>query len=79
NDPALSRADLRSHLCEEIRAVIARYEPRVRVLQARPCEDTQAPTDLRFRLLCEVRLGSDEEQVEFDLAFSGAAHIASVT
>lgn len=67
NDAATGQLELRNQLCQDIRAMVARYEPRVRVLDVRPLAAGEQPAGLCFRLHCQVPLLEDSEQVEIDL------------
>jgi len=67
NDAAAGQLELRNQLCQDIRAMVTRYEPRVRVLDVRPLAAAEQPAGLCFRLHCQVPLLDVSEQVEIDL------------
>lgn len=67
NDAALGPLELRSQICQEIREMVARYEPRVRVVAVHPVAGEEQSPGLCFRLHCQVPLVDAAEQVEIDL------------
>lgn len=80
NDATLKSADLQQQICDDIRAVIGRYEPRVRVVDVEPLPDHgSGPASLKFRIHCNVVVNNVEEQIELDLLFKGNNRPARVT
>lgn len=67
NDAALGPLELRSQICQDIREMVARYEPRVRVVAVHPVAVDEQSPGLCFRLHCQVPLVDAAEQVEIDL------------
>ncbi|HCN46628.1 MAG TPA: type VI secretion system baseplate subunit TssE [Pseudomonas sp.] len=67
NDAASGQLELRNQICQDIREMLARYEPRVRVLDVRPLAAGEQPQGLCFRLHCQIPLLEAAEQVEIDL------------
>ncbi|MCD0499416.1 type VI secretion system baseplate subunit TssE [Achromobacter sp. MY14] len=67
NDAAMGSADLLLHVSQDIRASVAAYEPRVKVLSVHSRPDPAQPLSLNFRLECLVPVFNQEEQVEIDL------------
>ncbi|MHA6198503.1 type VI secretion system baseplate subunit TssE [Pseudomonas wadenswilerensis] len=67
NDAASGPLALRDQLCEDIREMVARYEPRVSVLDIRPLTASEQPLGLCFRLHCLVPLADSSGPVEIDL------------
>lgn len=67
NDAATGALELRNQICQDIREMIARYEPRVRVVDVHPLASGEQALGLCFRLHCQVLLVNAAEQVEIDL------------
>ncbi|MGE8408398.1 MAG: type VI secretion system baseplate subunit TssE [Pseudomonas sp.] len=67
NDAATGPLELRNQICQDIREMIARYEPRVRVVDVHPLASGEQALGLCFRLHCQVLLVNAAEQVEIDL------------
>ncbi len=67
NDAAAGQLELRNQICQEIRELVARYEPRVQVTEVRALAASEQPLGLCFRLHCQVPLKDAAEQVEIDL------------
>lgn len=67
NDAAAGQLELRNQICQDIREMIALYEPRVRVLDVRPLAAGEQPLGLCFRLHCQIPLVEASEQIEIDL------------
>lgn len=67
NDAAAGQLELRNQICQNIREMIALYEPRVRVLDVRMLDAAEQPRGLCFRLHCQIPLAEASEQVEIDL------------
>lgn len=67
NDAASGQLELRNQICQEIREMVALYEPRVRGVDVRPLTASEQPLGLCFRLRCELPLKDASEQVEIDL------------
>ncbi|HBO4313770.1 TPA: type VI secretion system baseplate subunit TssE [Pseudomonas aeruginosa] len=67
NDAASGQLELRNQICQEIREVVALYEPRVQVLDVRALTTSEQPLGLCFRLHCQVPIKDASEQMEIDL------------
>ncbi|NNJ18738.1 type VI secretion system baseplate subunit TssE [Pseudomonas putida CSV86] len=67
NDAGAGQMELRAQICQDIREMIALYEPRVRVLDVRPLASAEQPLGLCFRLHCQIPLVEASDQVEIDL------------
>jgi len=67
NDAAVGPLELRTQICHDIREMVARYEPRVRVVDVHPVAADEHSPGLCFRLHCQVPLVDAAEQVEIDL------------
>lgn len=67
NDAAVGQLELSTHICREIQEMVARYEPRVRVMEVRPLAAVEQPLGLCLRLCCQVLHKDASEQVEMDL------------
>jgi type VI secretion system protein len=67
NDAASGQLELRNQICQEIRDLVARFEPRVRVTDVSPLASNEHPQGLCFRLHCQVPLKDAAEHVEIDL------------
>lgn len=67
NDASMGSADLLVQVSQDIRASVAAYEPRVKVMSVRSRPDPAQPLSLNFRLDCLVPIFNKEEQVEIDL------------
>ncbi len=79
NDAAVGAVDLRRQVCLDIRAAVAAYEPRARVIDVRPLAGADSSPDLGFRLVCSVPLNNQAEQVEIDLLFHHQGRQVRVT
>ncbi|WP_454725143.1 MULTISPECIES: type VI secretion system baseplate subunit TssE [Cupriavidus] len=79
NDAAISSSDLQEQVCEDIRLLVATYEPRVKVIDVQPRTDTGMPSELHFRLRCLVPVDNLEELVEIDMDIGGHDKTATVT
>ncbi|MBP0714317.1 type VI secretion system baseplate subunit TssE [Burkholderia sola] len=68
NDATSNSTDLRSRICEDIRATVEAFEPRVKAVEVLPIasDDLQ----LQFRLQCVASLNNIEEMLEIDLTVS---------
>lgn len=67
NDAGAGQLELRNQICQEIRELVARYEPRIQVTEVRPLAASEQPLGLCFRLHCRVPLRDASEQVAIDL------------
>jgi len=67
NDAAIGSEDLRLNVCEAIRGLISRFEPRVKQVQVHSCPDAHSPSLLKFRIHGVVPVNNVDEQVEIDL------------
>lgn len=79
NDAAIGSEDLRLNVCEAIRQLVARYEPRVRQVEVQPRPDAQGLPLLQFRIHCVLPVNNVDEQVEIDLLIHGQDQFAKVT
>jgi len=78
NDAAIDSADLQEQVCEDIRLLVAMYEPRVKVVSVQSRTDASRPFELHFRLRCLVPVDNVEELVEIDMDISGHDKTARV-
>lgn len=67
NDASAGPMDLRDQICQEIRQVVAAYEPRIQIVAVQPIAVDGQPWGLRFRLHCLVPVKHASEPVEIDL------------
>lgn len=67
NGNHLASGDLLMQVSADIRRVIHRYEPRIRVQALHAERDANAPLDLLFRLDCQVKIDSRAEQLHLEL------------
>ncbi len=71
NGHDLSRGDLLQQVSADIRRIIQRFEPRIRVYALKAVPDANAPLELHFRLDCQVQIDNHTEQLEIELLVNG--------
>ncbi|WJV25567.1 MULTISPECIES: type VI secretion system baseplate subunit TssE [Pseudomonas] len=79
NDATISSADLQQKICEDIRATVIRYVPRIHDVDVHPLSEGSSQFGLRIRLNCLVRTKNTQEQIQLDLLLREAGRIAKVS
>ncbi|KUY89580.1 MULTISPECIES: type VI secretion system baseplate subunit TssE [unclassified Burkholderia] len=67
NDAAASQMDLHYQICQDVRAAVVAYEPRVQLLNVHPVTAHGQMGPLHFRLHCLVPVNDNKADVEIDL------------
>lgn len=67
NDGSVESNDMIKHIEWSIAHCIKTYEPRVANAEVESQANPDDPLDFRFRIFCDVLVGSDKERVQVDL------------
>jgi len=71
NDAAVSTADMMMSIIDDIKAAIARYEPRIRVETVTCDNDPDFPMELTFHIKGYLKATDTQDKLEIDLVMSG--------
>ncbi|PYB76157.1 type VI secretion system baseplate subunit TssE [Pseudomonas soli] len=71
NGHDLGSSDLLYQVSADIQHTIARYEPRIHLLNLQGMPDADNPLELRFRLDCQVQVENHADQLQIELLVNG--------